>query len=655
MSQPEPSESPDSIRVLHVDDDLNQLSFSKVFLESTDPSIQVVSVLSPNDALKLLRKESFDSVVSDYQMPGLDGIELARRIRETSDIPFIIYTGHGSEEVAEAAFTAGVDDYLQKEMNPSHFQVLAKRIRTTVEKRRVEKELKESEELYRSLVETSPYAITLTDLKGNLLVTNQQAARLHGYNSIEEMLSRGRNAFSLIEPEDRERAAENAQKTMETGMIRNVQYRMLRVDGSSFPAELSASLIKDQEGAPKAFIGVIRDISIHKRYMESLEALHTHATILNSARDLTEVCETTLDAMERALGFDFASFLVVEGDRLEAIGGRGAPVLNIPLLLDGKGITVKAANTKRTVLISDLRDNTDFVKGSTESLSELAVPVIVDDETVAVLNVESIKLDAFTENDKRLLETLATHVSSAMRGIKERDMRRKHLERLEALHRHATELVQVETLEEIGEKTFDAIESVLGFDLGSLSVVERDLLRHVYIRGFEVGETFEMPLDGPGVTVRTIQTGETQLILDVRKEKSFVIGLADSIYTPMSELAVPVVIEDTPCGVINMESTELGAFTDEDKKLSEIFAKHVASAIDRLEKVSELERLVEEKTRELLDAEMIAAAGSVAAMVGHDLRGPLQTIKNAAYILRMSPERVKRCWGSSMTPWIAPA
>ena len=626
-----------------------------MFLESTDPSIQVVSVLSPNDALKLLRKESFDSVVSDYQMPGLDGIELARRIRETSDIPFIIYTGHGSEEVAEAAFTAGVDDYLQKEMNPSHFQVLAKRIRTTVEKRRVEKELKESEELYRSLVETSPYAITLTDLKGNLLVTNQQAARLHGYNSIEEMLSRGRNAFSLIEPEDRERAAENAQKTMETGMIRNVQYRMLRVDGSSFPAELSASLIKDQEGAPKAFIGVIRDISIHKRYMESLEALHTHATILNSARDLTEVCETTLDAMERALGFDFASFLVVEGDRLEAIGGRGAPVLNIPLLLDGKGITVKAANTKRTVLISDLRDNTDFVKGSTESLSELAVPVIVDDETVAVLNVESIKLDAFTENDKRLLETLATHVSSAMRGIKERDMRRKHLERLEALHRHATELVQVETLEEIGEKTFDAIESVLGFDLGSLSVVERDLLRHVYIRGFEVGETFEMPLDGPGVTVRTIQTGETQLILDVRKEKSFVIGLADSIYTPMSELAVPVVIEDTPCGVINMESTELGAFTDEDKKLSEIFAKHVASAIDRLEKVSELERLVEEKTRELLDAEMIAAAGSVAAMVGHDLRGPLQTIKNAAYILRMSPERVKRCWGSSMTPWIAPA
>ncbi|MFQ6053992.1 MAG: response regulator, partial [Candidatus Bathyarchaeia archaeon] len=118
---------------------------SKRFIEKFDPAIQVEFVSSPDEAQRLLRERSFDCVVSDYQMPTMDGIELAIKIRETSDIPFIIYTGRGSEEVAEAAFEAGIDDYIRKEFEHSHYQVLVKRIRSTVEKHRAEKELRRSE------------------------------------------------------------------------------------------------------------------------------------------------------------------------------------------------------------------------------------------------------------------------------------------------------------------------------------------------------------------------------------------------------------------------------------------------------------------------------------------------------------------------------
>ena len=136
MSPSQPS-TPE-LRVLHVDDEEVQLSFTKRFLEEMDGEIQVFSVMNSQEALRRLASETFDCVVSDYQMPGMDGIELARRIRDTSDVPIIIYTGRGSEEVAERAFEVGIDDYIRKEIDPSHYQVLARRIRTAVEKHRGE-------------------------------------------------------------------------------------------------------------------------------------------------------------------------------------------------------------------------------------------------------------------------------------------------------------------------------------------------------------------------------------------------------------------------------------------------------------------------------------------------------------------------------------
>ncbi len=142
MKQPEPSLKPSLICVLHVDDEETQLGYVKTFLERVDESIRVESAGSPEDALRRLESETYDCVVSDFQMPGLDGIELARRVRETSDVPFIIYTGRGSEEVAEDAFAAGVDDYIRKEIDPSHYQVLARRIRHAVERCRAEENLR---------------------------------------------------------------------------------------------------------------------------------------------------------------------------------------------------------------------------------------------------------------------------------------------------------------------------------------------------------------------------------------------------------------------------------------------------------------------------------------------------------------------------------
>jgi PAS domain S-box-containing protein len=140
-----------------------------------------------------------------------------------------------------------------------------------IELKQAEAVLRASEAKYRALVDTSPDGITLSDLEGKLVLCNKQTARLHGYENPEAMC--GLNIYELIAPEDRQLAVQNAQKTLDEGNITNVEYTMLRKDGSRFPAELSAALIRDSEGAPATFIGITRDITERMRAMEAEKRL----------------------------------------------------------------------------------------------------------------------------------------------------------------------------------------------------------------------------------------------------------------------------------------------------------------------------------------------------------------------------------------------
>lgn len=134
LEQSEVQSSPNhtTLRVLHLDDDLDQLMFTKLFLEECDPDLCVESISVPSEAIRVLDLENFDCVVSDYQMDEMDGIVLTRRVRESSDIPIIIYTGRGSEEVEEVARAAGADGYVQKDIDPKHYRCLYKQIISVV-------------------------------------------------------------------------------------------------------------------------------------------------------------------------------------------------------------------------------------------------------------------------------------------------------------------------------------------------------------------------------------------------------------------------------------------------------------------------------------------------------------------------------------------
>jgi PAS domain S-box-containing protein len=150
----------------------------------------------------------------------------------------------------------------------SMLEFVSTQVALAIERKQAEETLAASEQLYRTLVETSPDAVTTTDLAGQITLASRRTLELHGYDRPEELI--GRNALEFIAPEERQRAAANLQKTLIAGSIHDIEYALFRQDGSRFPAEMSASLIRDAGGQPRAFIAVTRDITERKRAEQAL-------------------------------------------------------------------------------------------------------------------------------------------------------------------------------------------------------------------------------------------------------------------------------------------------------------------------------------------------------------------------------------------------
>lgn len=133
------SETPEIMSVLHVDDEPGFAEMVSNFLDGEARAIDVETAMSPSEGREKLAENDYSCIVSDYDMPGRNGIEFLKTVREDHPhLPFILYTGKGSEEVASEAIKAGATDYLQKESGTTQYNILANRIQNAVEQYRAQ-------------------------------------------------------------------------------------------------------------------------------------------------------------------------------------------------------------------------------------------------------------------------------------------------------------------------------------------------------------------------------------------------------------------------------------------------------------------------------------------------------------------------------------
>jgi PAS domain S-box-containing protein len=222
----------------------------------------VTTVRSGFNALDMILSGSFDIVVSDYHMPGMSGMDLLRAYREKGqNIPFILFTGKGREEVVIEAINEGATFYLQKGGDPaSLFAELAHKIRQAVQAQSAQKALMENEEKYRRLFETAfDGIILLTNV--TIVDCNNQAASLFHTDKHRMIGSDFTGLAPEMQPEgtrtkDKLRALLGTTEQMDGAFV---TWKFRRFDGSFFDAEMSVSRL--EIGGKGHFQAIIRDIT----------------------------------------------------------------------------------------------------------------------------------------------------------------------------------------------------------------------------------------------------------------------------------------------------------------------------------------------------------------------------------------------------------
>ncbi len=225
------------------------------------PSETIQTIIHPEDREVLLMrlKDRLEgkSTLSRYE---------ARLIRKDGKTVWLELSASLVNYEGERAIQATFMDITSRKQAEIMLKTHAKQLEDKVKERT--KGLKESEEKLRSIFAASPDAITVTNLDGVVIECNMQTLRMHEYSSKADLI--GKSAFELIAECDKQRALENMRKTLEQGLIANIEYTFVTCNGREFPAELSASVIRDALGSAIFFVALTRDITERKRMEKKL-------------------------------------------------------------------------------------------------------------------------------------------------------------------------------------------------------------------------------------------------------------------------------------------------------------------------------------------------------------------------------------------------
>ncbi len=274
------------ISVLYVDDEPALLEIAKIFLEETG-GINVRTSVSATDALAFPELLSYDAIISDYQMPKMDGIAFLKSVRQRStDVPFILFTGRGREEIVIEAINNGADFYLQKGGAPeAQFAELVHKIRQAVRRKQAERSFQDSEKRFSDIIDFLPDATFAIDRSGHVIAWNRATEDMTGVPA-GEMLGKGDYAYAvpfygerrpmlidLIDKTD-EKISEYYVNVYRSGTSLTAETDHSHPKGHQILVLAKACHLYNQAGEITGAIESIRDVTEQKRLEADLERKH---------------------------------------------------------------------------------------------------------------------------------------------------------------------------------------------------------------------------------------------------------------------------------------------------------------------------------------------------------------------------------------------
>lgn len=361
------------ISLLYVDDEPELLNLGKLFLEK-EGEFTVTTTTSSPEVLGLLTTNTFDAIISDYQMPVMDGIELLKQVRGRDiTIPFILFTGKGREDVVIEAINNGADFYLQKggAARPQ-FAELRHKILTALERRRAVDALKDSEQKLASIINFLPDATFAINTDGEVIAWNKAIEAMTGVPAAE-MVGRGHYAYAvpfyreprpmlidLVLSPDERFEMDHYLDPCHKGVTLTAESVLNRLDNGSIHIWGKASRLYDKNGNITGAIESIRDITEQREVDQTLRESEA------KYRELVENANTIILKLDRSGTITFFNeyaqrFFGFSSD--EILGRR----------VVGTIVPIQESETERdlsTLLENIVRDPENFASNENENITK---------------------------------------------------------------------------------------------------------------------------------------------------------------------------------------------------------------------------------------------------------------------------------------------
>ena len=354
--------------------------------------------------------------------------------------------------------------------------------------------------------------------------------------------------------------------------------------------------------------------------IKKLEKLNASGLAMSKILDPDKLYDVILDQLRENFNFESSAILLYgkDGETLTIKAARGYDPETVKTFKGrkGVGITGQALERQEPVLVTDVKSESRYVVGVKGAASELAAPLLVNGQTIGVLDIENTRSDAFNELDLHLFNMFTTQAASAIRSAQFVQEIEAKAERLAIVNMIGQVLSIEHDPEIIMEKILGYAKEALNFSRCALLLIddeEGDTLRINASMGY--GEVNGMRIKiGEGVTGEAAQTGLPILVPDVEKDRRYIKGVTGG----KCEICAPLTIKGEVVGVLDAESKDVGGFTDADLELLSIFASNAAIAIHNAKLFGELERanrklVLNIKEMEKLNRELDAYVKQIAA------------------------------------------
>jgi phosphoserine phosphatase RsbU/P len=326
------------------------------------------------------------------------------------------------------------------------------------------------------------------------------------------------------------------------------------------------------------------------------------ADVVNTTLDLDTTLRRVAELVRKVFDYEIFAILLLNEKTQELrirfnVGYKREIAEKIRIKM-GEGVTGLAAQRREAILVGDVTTDSRYISGVPDVRSELAVPLIVKNKLIGVIDIESPQPNHFTEEHKRLLTLIASRMAVGIENARLYTRTTRQARTLLLLNEIARELTSILNLDELLKRIAELLSRLIDYQMFSILLVDPtgEKLQHRFSLRFQenIHLKHDIPI-GEGVVGYAVQQKEVVLVSDVTKDSHYILLNPET----RSELAAPLIYKDKVIGVLDLEHTRRGFFTDDHKRTITTLAAQVAIAIENARLYEQIERQEKRLERDL--------------------------------------------------------